>query len=72
MGPTPIIAKEAAESLVGHPASEDNFMAAGELAAQAATPIDDMRGTIEHRTQLVRVLTRRVLETAVERARGSN
>jgi CO/xanthine dehydrogenase FAD-binding subunit len=71
VGPTPIIATEAAESLVGEAANDDNFRAAGELAAQAATPIDDMRGTVEHRTELVRVLTRRVLEAAVERAKGS-
>ena len=40
----------------------------GALASGAARPIDDHRGSIEFRHHLVRVLTRRTLTTALERA----
>ena len=69
VGPTPIVATAAAGTLVGQPASADAFRAAGDVAASEASPIDDMRGTIDQRRELVRVLTRRTLERAVERAR---
>jgi CO/xanthine dehydrogenase FAD-binding subunit len=38
------------------------------LAIEAARPIDDQRGSFEFRKHLVRVLTRRTLTTARERA----
>jgi len=41
---------------------------AADLASGAARPIDDHRGSIEFRNHLVRVLTRRTLTTALERA----
>ncbi len=68
VGPTPIVATAAAASLVGEPASTESFRAAGDIAAGETSPIDDMRGTIDQRLELVRVLTRRTLELAVQRA----
>jgi len=43
---------------------------AGERAAEAAVPIDDLRATKEYRLELVKVLTRRVLQAAADRAKG--
>jgi aerobic carbon-monoxide dehydrogenase medium subunit len=43
---------------------------AANLAVQAASPISDQRGSAEFRRHLVRVLTRRTLTTALERATG--
>jgi CO/xanthine dehydrogenase FAD-binding subunit len=37
---------------------------------EAARPISDQRGSADFRRHLVRVLTRRTLTTALERARG--
>ena len=68
VGPTPIVAAAAAESLVGKAPTEESFREAGELAADASSPIEDMRGTIEQRRELTRVLTRRTLAQAAERA----
>ena len=69
VGPTPIVATEAANGLAGKPANEESIAQAAEAAKGAATPITDMRGTIKQRTHLVGVLTKRALTKAIERAR---
>ena len=70
VGPTPLVAKAAGEWLAGKPATAESFAKAGELASQAARPIDDKRGTADYRKHLAGVLTRRTLALAVDRARG--
>ena len=72
VGPTPLVAQQAADSLAGQEASEENLAAAGELAREVASPIDDMRGTIDYRIHLVGVLVKRTLTRAVARARGDS
>jgi CO/xanthine dehydrogenase FAD-binding subunit len=69
VAPTPILAAKAAEYLVGKKLDEKTAERAGELAREAASPIDDMRGTAEYRVHVVGVLTRRALLGAAERAR---
>jgi xanthine dehydrogenase FAD-binding subunit len=68
VAPTPRLAAEASRWLAGKPSTEETFARAGELAREAASPINDMRGTEEFRVHLVGVLTRRTLARAVERA----
>jgi len=70
VGPTLILASAAGDSLAGKPVNDETIAAASALARDAATPITDMRGTIEQRKQLVEVLTGRMINKAVERARG--
>ena len=70
VGPTPLLASEAAELLVGQPVNDETLSLAAEAARRVASPITDMRGTAEYRTHLVGVLTQRVLRHAVARARG--
>ncbi|MCX8277178.1 MAG: xanthine dehydrogenase family protein subunit M [Dehalococcoidia bacterium] len=70
VGPTPILASAAGDSLAGKPVNDETISAASALARDAATPITDMRGTVEQRKQLVEVLTGRMIKQAVERARG--
>lgn len=70
VAPTPVFAKDAADSLAGKPVSDESIEEAAKLAMAAAKPITDMRGTIRQRTHLVGVLTRRTLNNAVKRARG--
>jgi len=60
----------AEEMLVGQQPTTEVFTAAGELAAQAAEPRDDVRGSAEWKRNVVRVFTRRALTAAVEEARG--
>jgi carbon-monoxide dehydrogenase medium subunit len=68
VAPTPIVAPAAGDAVVGKELSDDVLREAGELAAEAAKPIDDLRASKEYRLELVRVLTRRVLQAAAERA----
>ena len=71
VAPTPVLAREAGDSLAGKPVSDASILEATEKAMAAAKPIDDMRGTIRQRIHLVGVLTRRSLNTAIQRARGN-
>jgi carbon-monoxide dehydrogenase medium subunit len=65
-----VFAAEASRWLAGKAATDESFARAGALAASAASPISDMRGTAEFRMHLVSVLTRRTLSRAVARVRG--
>ncbi len=70
VGPTPIFAKEASELLVGKEPTDENIRKVSEKAKDIASPIADMRGTVEHRKDLIEVLTRRTIEKALERVGG--
>lgn len=70
VGPTPILAGAAGESLVGQAPTEEALAAAAALAQEAARPISDVRGTAAQRRHLVGVLARRALCGAVARAKG--
>ena len=68
VAPTPVRATAAEQALEGQPLTPAIIERAAELAVQAARPIDDQRGSAEFRRHLVRVLTRRTLTLALERA----
>ena len=70
VGPTPILATEAGDSMAGKPVDDKIIDTAANLARDAASPITDMRGTINQRKQLIEVLSGRMINQAVERARG--
>ncbi len=71
VAPTPVFANKAGESLVGTNLDDKAIDRAAKLAIEASSPIDDMRGPAEFRKHLVGVLTRRVLVSAIERARAA-
>ncbi|MHB8513783.1 MAG: FAD binding domain-containing protein [Dehalococcoidia bacterium] len=71
VAPTPLLVKAAGDALAGEPVSADTIGRAASAAAAAAKPITDMRGSAAQRTHLAGVLTKRVINKAVERARGS-
>jgi carbon-monoxide dehydrogenase medium subunit len=70
VGPTPLRATRAEAVLTGQALSEQVVEEASRLAAEEARPIDDVRSTAEYRREMVRVLTRRCLSQATERARS--
>jgi carbon-monoxide dehydrogenase medium subunit len=65
---TPFRASAAEQALEGRVVTPHVIERAAELARDAARPIDDQRGSAEFRRHLVRVLTRRTLQTALARA----
>jgi carbon-monoxide dehydrogenase medium subunit len=60
----------AEEMLVGQQPTTEVFVAAGELAAQASEPRDDVRGSAEWKRNVVRVFTRRALAAAAAEAQA--
>lgn len=70
VAPKPLYIAEAGAALAGKPVNDANIEEAARIAQDAAKPISDMRGTAEYRKHLSAVMTRRVLEKAIERARS--
>lgn len=61
VAPTPLIPVEAEEILADGPISPETIDAAADLAMQACSPIDDVRGGAAYRGFMVRNLTRRAI-----------
>ena len=70
VGPTPLRAPRAEAALRGQALTDQVVEEASRLASEEARPIDDVRSTAEYRREMVRVLTRRGLMQAMERARA--
>jgi len=70
VGPTPIKARKAEDFLHGKQLDGAAIRQAAQLAAGEAQPTSDLRGPAEYKRDLVRVLTTRALEKAIERACG--
>lgn len=70
VGPMPIRAQAAEEFLLHKPLDDGTIAQAAALAAQAAEPVADWRGSADYKRDLVRVLATRALELAGRRARG--
>jgi carbon-monoxide dehydrogenase medium subunit len=68
VAPTPLRALAAERALEGQAVTAETIERAAALAVEAARPISDQRGSAEFRRHLVRVLTRRTLTTALQRA----
>ncbi len=68
VSPTVFRAFEAESLLQGHRIDEVLIEEASEAAAKAARPITDLRSTDEYRQEMVRVLVRRALAKAYEKA----
>src|SRR5262245_4408108 len=71
VGAVPIEAERAEAALAGRRLDTAAIAEAARLAAAAAQPAADLRGSVEYKTDLVRVLTGRALRRALERAEGA-
>jgi xanthine dehydrogenase iron-sulfur cluster and FAD-binding subunit A len=63
VAPTIIRAPEAETALAGETLAQETIARAANLAAQAAAPIDDIRGGAKYRREMVRVLVGRALNS---------
>lgn len=70
VGPQNIKAERAEAALAGRALDDAAIKEAGALAAEAAEPKADHRGSVEYKRNIVRVFTERGLRRAHERARG--
>ncbi len=68
VAPTVMRAREAESALVGQPFSAELALEAGGLAAEAVSPIDDVRSTAWYRREVVKALVHDALLAAWERA----
>ena len=72
VGPTPVLARDAALGLVGGPPSPQAIEEVGRRVSQGLRPDSDLHASSEYRKDVAGVLTRRALARAAERARGES
>jgi len=68
----PMRAKAAEAELVGKSISDEVIEAAGKAAAAECDPSPDLRGPVEYKRDVTRVMVKRSLATAIARAKGGN
>ena len=69
VAPTPIRAKKAEKALQGKAIKDNLLEEAGQAASEEAEPVSDMHASDEYKRQLVKVLVKRVVQEALEKAR---
>ncbi len=71
VGPKVLLAEEAAHCLIGTKLEDAALAAMAEACSALASPIDDKRGTVAFRKQVVGVLAKRAAKIAQDRAGGT-
>ena len=71
VSPSPMRATEGEAVLTGQSVSEDLIEAVGQAASKQCDPSPDLRGSVEYKRDLTRVVTKRAIRKAVERAKGA-
>jgi aerobic carbon-monoxide dehydrogenase medium subunit len=71
VGPRNLQAVDAEQALAGAELNDESIAEAARLAAEAAQPHDDVRGSAEYKRNVVRVFTQRGLRKASEAARAA-
>ncbi|MDX1394294.1 MAG: xanthine dehydrogenase family protein subunit M [Gemmatimonadota bacterium] len=66
----PMRATDAEAALTGRPITDDVLEAAGQAAAAECDPSADLRGSVEYKRDVTRILLKRAVRRAVARAKG--
>jgi carbon-monoxide dehydrogenase medium subunit len=69
VNPVPMRAKSAEQTLIGQRLTAEVIEAAGQAAGAECDPSPDLRGSVEYKRDVTRVLTKRAIQTALVRAR---
>lgn len=69
VSPTPMRVSRAEELLMGSRVSEQDIAAAAKMAAEDCSPSEDLRGDVDYKRHLVKVITKRMLTKALGRAK---
>ena len=72
VSPVPMRASDAEAALSGQELTDDVVENAGQAAATQCDPSGDLRGSVDYKRDVTRVLTKRAVRRAVERAKGGN
>ncbi len=72
VNPVPLRATEAEAVIIGRSLDAATLEAAGRAAAAQCDPTADLRGGVDYKRDLTRVLTKRALLKAAERAKGAS
>jgi aerobic carbon-monoxide dehydrogenase medium subunit len=67
VNPVPIRARNAEQALIGKRLTDDVIEAAGQASASDCDPSPDLRGSIEYKRDITRILTKRAIRAALER-----
>jgi aerobic carbon-monoxide dehydrogenase medium subunit len=70
VSPIPARAKAAEAALTGQPATDAVLEAAGQAGASECNPSADLRGQVDYKRDLVRILIKRTVRRAIARAQG--
>lgn len=70
VSPVPMRAKQAESAIAGQVVTEDVLEKAAQAAAQECDPSADLRGGVEYKRDVTRVLLKRAARRAIERAKG--
>jgi aerobic carbon-monoxide dehydrogenase medium subunit len=62
----------AEQALIGQAITDEVLEQAGQASANECDPSDDLRGSVEYKRDMARVLTKRAIRKAVERAEGGS
>jgi len=71
VSPVPIRARAAEAALVGTQATAEVLATAAKAAAEECEPTADLRGQVDYKRDMVRVLVKRTVRRAIERAQGA-
>lgn len=72
VSPVPMRATAAEAELIGKSIGDGVIDAAGKAAAAECDPSPDLRGTVEYKRDITRVMVKRSIQRAVARAKGGN
>jgi aerobic carbon-monoxide dehydrogenase medium subunit len=67
VNPVSMRAKNAEQALIGNRISDETIEAAGKAAASECDPSPDLRGGVDYKRDITRVLTKRAIHAALER-----
>ena len=68
VNPTPLKAERSEQALIGSKLDDAVIMNAAQYASEDCNPSDDLRGSVDYKRRIVKVLTKRMIIKAIERA----
>ena len=71
VNPLPMRASRSEEVLVGSKLTDEDIELAAQYASEDCNPTADLRGDEDYKRHLVRVITKRMLKQAIERAKNA-